>query len=194
MTFIRTAAVINITIAVWLIDMQDVHCQNSEQISGIVAANAASATDNLSDTAAVDPKKLFTKADADKIMGQPTHLADSSSKVKTGIAWYLCSYKADVKDSNTGKIGTIYFLFEQYRQISDAKKKYADIMEANKSHGIENIGDLGDEAYYHTDGTNFSFIMVRKRKNVFTMKVNITTSTTSPNELKMTAYRIAASI
>lgn len=194
MTFIKISAIIKITIAVWLIDIQDLHCKNSEQVSGSVAANVASATENLRDTTAVDPKKLFTKADADKIMGQPTHLADSSSKVKAVISRYLCSYKADVKDSNTGKIGTIYFLFEQYRQISDAKKKYADIMQANKSHGIEDISDLGDEAYYHTDGTNFNFIMVRKGKNVFTIKVNITTSTTSPNEFKKTANRIAASI
>ncbi|HTE09693.1 MAG TPA: hypothetical protein VK645_01965 [Chitinophagaceae bacterium] len=194
MTFIKILAVIKIAVAIWLMGIQALQSNNFVYVSGRVAMNGAAAAESLSDTNTPDPKKLFTKADADKIMGQSTHLTDSSSKVEMLISSYLCGYKADVKDSKTGKTGAIYFLFEQYRQIPDAKKNYAGIMKANKPHGIEDLSDLGDEAYYHTDGTNFYFIMVRKGKNVFNIKVNKITSATSLNEFKKTANRIAASL
>ena len=194
MTFIKISSAIKIAVVLWLIGIQNLYCNNSDHVSESVTANVAEATESLNDTNAIDPKKLFIKADADKIMGQPTHLADSSSKVEMLMSSYLCGYKTDVKDSNTGKTGVVYFLFERYQKIPDARKKYADIMMAHIPHGIEDISDLGDEAYYHTDGTNFYFIMVRKGKNVFNIKVNKITSATSLNEFKKTANRIAASL
>lgn len=194
MILIRTSAVIGIAASIWLIGIENLHCKNPGYRSESIAAAVTGATEHLSDTDIINPRELFTKADADKIMGQQTHLTDSSSKVEAHISTYLCGYKADVGDGNTGKTGAIYFLFEQYRKIADAKKQYSDIMQANKSHGIESIGDLGDEAYYHTDGANFYFIMVRKGKNVFNVKVNKITSTTSLDEFKRTVNRIATSI
>lgn len=194
MTFVKIATVVVIAISAYLIGQQNLHSKNAERISESVAANAAGTTERLSNLNAIDPRKLFTKADADKIMGESTHLTDSSSKIEALSSSYLCGYKADVKDSSTGKVGAIYFLFEQYQQISDAKKNYTGIMQANKPHGIEEISNLGDEAYFHTDGINFYFIMVRKGKNVFNIKVNKITKTTSLNQFKITANKITASI
>ncbi len=141
-----------------------------------------------------NPGRLFTKADADKIMGESTHLTDSSFKTEPHVTSYLCGYKADGKDHKTGKTGAIYFLFEQYMDLSGATIKYESTYLSNKPHGAEKVSNLGDEAYYHTDGENFYFIMVRKGKNVFNMKVNKRTSTTSLNEFRKTAGRIEASI
>lgn len=142
----------------------------------------------------LNPGRLFTKADADKIMGEPTHLADSSTKHETLLSSYLCAYKANAEDSKTTKTGAVYFLIEQYPQIPSAQKKYTDTKKANERLGIEVLDHLGDEAYYHSDGKNFYFIMVRKGNKVFNIKVNKITSTTSLPEFKQTAHTIAASI
>ncbi|MBN8719236.1 MAG: hypothetical protein J0H85_07315 [Sediminibacterium magnilacihabitans] len=190
MLFIKMLAVIELAVTVWSTGKQDLYGEHASPIAERVTRE----TKFLDDQPIINPSKLFTKTEADKIMGQSTHLADSSSKFKGLSASYLCAYLTDVKDAPTGKTGAIYFLFEQYQQISDAKKKYADIMLANKPHGIENINNLGDEAYFHTDKVHFYFIMVRKGKNVFNIKVNKITSSTSLKELNKIANRITALI
>lgn len=190
MIFIKTIAIIELAIAVWFAGKRDLY----GEYSAYVTTNIARETGNLANQPITNPWKLFTKTDADKIMGQSTHLSDSSSKIERLSASFLCAYLTDSKDSSTGKIGAIYFLFEQYQQVSDAKKKYTDIMLANKPHGIKNLSNLGDEAYFHTDGAHFYFIMVRKGKHVFNIKVNKITSTTSLKEFNRVARRITALI
>lgn len=174
----------------WLTGASGLQSSGVRYSSGMPAnAQVAEASNDT-----LDPTLLFTGADADKIMGEPTHLTDSSFNTEPHVTSYLCGYKADVKDHKTGKTGAIYFLFEQYKDISGAKTKYESIYLSNQPHGAEKVSNLGDEAYYHTDEENFYFIMVRKGKYVFNMKVNKRTSTTSLNEFKKTAGKIAASI
>src|SRR6185436_2792270 len=81
-------------------------------------------------------KSLFTLAAAEKIMGEPAHLADSGSTVpgiasKSSVndsvlpikkmAWsFRCAYEANAEDNKTGRTGKVYFLVEQYPQVSSA--------------------------------------------------------------------------
>ena len=53
---------------------------------------------------------------------------------------------------------------------------------------------MGDEAYFHSDGQNFYFIIVRKGEKMFRIKVNKITSTTSLKEFNMIAKNITASL
>lgn len=146
------------------------------------------------DTAAINPGQLFTQADAEKIMGEPLHLSDSSTKKEADVHSYLCSYEADTKDGITRKTGAVYFLFEDFRLTKLAQKKYAEIKSANEHLGVEMLDNLGDEAYYHSDGTNFYFIMVRKGDKVFNLKVNKITNTTNLGAFKRIAKKITALI
>ena len=135
--------------------------------------------------------KLFTLSDAEKILGEQASLTDSSTTIKGNILTYSCAYLANAKDSKSGKIGSIYFLFEKYDEISSAKKEYSSIKAANENHeGVKVLHDIGDEAYFHSDGQNFYFIMVRKGQNVFNMKVNKITSKTSLDEFNLIAKNI----
>jgi hypothetical protein len=146
------------------------------------------------DTAGINPGQLFTRADAEKIMGQPSHLSDSSTRQEDDVLTYRCSYEADAKDSISQRAGAIYFLFEDFRLTELAQKKYAEIKNANEHLGIEVLDNLGDEAYYHSDGTNFHFIMVRKGDKVFNLKVNKITESTDLGAFKRIARKITASI
>jgi hypothetical protein len=137
------------------------------------------------------PANLFTSAEADKILGIATHLTDSVSKNETLSSTYLCGYKADKADPKTGKIGALYFFFERYNTMADADKRYSDVYISNQAHGMEKVDLAGEEALYHTDHQNFDLMMVRKRKYVFSIKVNKRTSTTSLTALKYALKRVS---
>lgn len=138
--------------------------------------------------------KLFTRADAERIMGSATHTTDSVVKHEANSTSYLCGFKTDKTDPQSGKIGATYFLFEDYKNVDGAVKRYSDVYISNKNNGVQKVDHLGDEAFYHTDNENFDLMMVRKGRYVFNIKVNKRTSTTSLNELKKTVKRITDKI
>lgn len=143
----------------------------------------------------IHPSNLLTVSDAEKILGEQSHLVDSSSTFEGRVAMYHCSFMADSKDEKSGKTGAIYFLSEYYSEVSTAKKKYSFIFNANKNNeGIKVLNGIGDEAYFHSDGQNFYFVMVRKETKVFNMKVNKITSKTSLDEFNLIANKITASL
>jgi len=142
----------------------------------------------------VDATKLFTRADAERIMGSATHATDSVIKQEANSSSYLCGFKTNKADPQSGKIGATYFLFEDYKNIDGAAARYKDVYVSNKNNGIKPVEHLGDEAFYHTDNENFDLMMVRKAHYVFNIKVNKRTSTTSLNELKKTVKRITDKI
>jgi hypothetical protein len=132
---------------------------------------------------AVSPKKplshYFTLEEAAKVLGEPAQLEDSSTVNGGNAITWQCAYKAMAKDTKSKKTGTVYFLISEYTYDSAAHNRYQFIKAANRRNGIKVIDDLGDEAYFHTDNKNFYFIMVRKGKKVFNMKVNKVTANTS---------------
>ena len=156
----------------------------------------------------IDPINLFTLPDAEKILGEPAHLTDSGSTTK-GVAskyavndsvsaikkeasTYRCAYKANAKDKKTGKTGIVYFLFEQYPQVSSAKIVYSYYRRANENNpGFKELHGLGDEAWF---GNSPLFVYVRKGDKLFVMKVNKMTSMTSFDQFNLIAKQIAAAL
>jgi hypothetical protein len=170
----------------WSCDQPTTLYNNKQQL---VATRVTEAKISQSESF-INPGNLFTLSDAEKILGEQAHLKDSSSTIKGDTFTYLCAYCADAKDLKSGKTGCIYFLVEQYAQLSSAREKYSFIKTANEDHGIKVLYDIGDEAYFHTDSQNFYFIMVRKGTIVFNMKVNKITSNTSLDEFNRIAKKI----
>jgi glycine betaine/choline ABC-type transport system substrate-binding protein len=149
----------------------------------------------IQDSKEIQENKLLTLPDAEKILGEPAHLTESSSIGTGEVSAYRYAYTANSIDQKSGKTGVIYFLLEKYNNISAAQKKYSDIKIANQNHeGVKVLHDLGDEAYFHSDGQNFYFIMVRKGEKVFNMKVNKTTGKTSLDAFNLVAGKITAAL
>lgn len=139
----------------------------------------------------LDPRGLFTITGAEKILGEPAHLTDSSFTTQGYPIIYQCAFTADSDDIKAGKTGVIYFMYEQYKEILAARKVYDSIRKANENHeGVKDIHNLGDQAYFHSDGQNFYFIMVRKGDRMIRIKVNKITNTTSLNEFNLVARNI----
>lgn len=149
---------------------------------------------------------LFRLSDAEKILGEPAHLADSgwttpgvASKhsandsvlpIKRTASSYRCAYEANAKDNKTGRTGIVYFLVEYYPQVSSAATVYSYYKRSNEKHpDFKELHDLGDEAWF---GPNPLFVYVRKGSKVFVMKVNKMTSMTSPDGFIEVVKNIAA--
>jgi len=151
-----------------------------------------------------DPTRLFTLADAEKIMGEPGRLADSEtvaagtgrksspndsvSRIKKTASFYGCSYEANKKDEQSGRTGKVYFLVEEYPNISSASTVYSYYKRSNEHHeGFKEL-QLGDEAWY---GNSPLFVYVRKANKLLVMKVNGMTSKTSADGFNQVVEKIA---
>jgi len=166
--------------------------------------NAAAKGVNLQDT--IDVTSLFTLSDAEKILGEPAHLADSgstgpgaASKASVNdsvlpikkMAWsYRCAYEANAEDKKTGRTGKVYFLFEQYPQISSAATVYSYYKRSNQNHpGFKERHDLGDEGWF---GDSPLFVYMRQGNIIFSVKVNKMTSHTSTDGFNQVVKKIPA--
>ena len=148
------------------------------------------------------PGNLFTLSDAEKILGESGHLSDSSTKtkgkemkfidsmsiIKRDASIYSCGFMANAMDKKTKKTGIVYFMFEQYPDVSSAKQVYSFYKKANvNAIGFKELNDLGEEAWF---GSSPLFIYVRKGDKIFVMKVNKMTSLTSLNEFNLITKKI----
>jgi hypothetical protein len=154
----------------------------------------------------IHPGDLFKLPDAEKILGEPAHLIDSTYKksgedvkyidsmsiIKKDASIYSCGYMANSKDKKSGKTGVVYFGFEQYPQVSSAKKVYSFYKSANENAiGFKELHDMGDEAWF---GSSPLFVYVRKSDKIFLIKVNKMTSKTSLTEFNLIAKKIAETL
>ncbi len=125
-------------------------------------------------------------------MGEPAKLTCNTFLKKGDTLEYKCEYTAISKDEITGKTGKLGFMYEVYASVAAAQNAYIDIYQANREHeGLEIITGTGDEAYYHSDGKNFYFSLVRKNEKMFRMKLNKVTSHSSEADFKEVTKLIA---
>jgi hypothetical protein len=135
--------------------------------------------------------KQLPLSDAEKIMGEPASLTCNTFIQRTSTLEYKCTYTAHAEDAGTGKTGKLYFMSEVYNEEDAAKAAYSESYQANRKHeGVEIVPGLGDEAYYHSDGRNFYFFLVRTDKKMFRLKLNKITSHSSVTDFKEVARLI----
>lgn len=135
--------------------------------------------------------KVLTLTDAEKIMGERAKLTGNTFIKKGDTLEYKCDYTALSQDAVTGKTGKLYFMYEVYSGVAAAANAYESIYQANSRHeGVEVVGRLGNEAYYHSDRTGFYFLLVRKKEKLLRIKLNKVTSHSSAIEFKKVTKRI----
>ncbi len=135
---------------------------------------------------------LFTKADAEKILGEPATVTDSTMSTQSNIISYKSAYTGK---STSDKTGVVYFVIEDFSREPDAITKYGFIKASNENRpGWKVLDGVGDEGYMHGDGNIFYFTMIRKGTKVISLKVNKTTPTTSLESFNQIARRIADSL
>jgi hypothetical protein len=125
----------------------------------------------------------IAKADAEKILGFPALQTESTTLNKDNVVKHQCSWKATQEDLNSN----LYYLDEQYDNVESAHKVFEDILISNRDNSGQSRPTIGDEAWLHSDGTNFCLLMVRKGNKIIRMKVNRLTKETSVEEMKRIA-------
>ena len=125
----------------------------------------------------------IAKADAEKILGFPALQTESTTLNKDNVVKHQCSWKAAHEDLNSN----LYYLDEQHNDVASAHKVFEDIVTGNANNPGHSRPDIGDEAWLHSDGTNFCFLMVRKGNRIVRLKVNRLTKQTSVDEMKRVA-------
>jgi hypothetical protein len=166
-------------------------------VAGLLSSCAKFAASNEepcaieADSIAIASKQLAL-SDAEKIMGEPAMLTCNTFTQEGSLLQYQCTYTALSEDDRTGKTGKLYYMSEVYVAEEVARAAYAEIYNANSRHeGVEIVSGVGDEAYYHSDGENFYFFLVRKNKSMFRLKLNKVTSHSSVENFKEVARLIA---
>lgn len=140
----------------------------------------------------VKPCKFLSFAEAEKILGGPVELITNSWTFTAERTRFDCIYRSLEKDKVSGREINLYFMLEESSTEDQARQIYADIWNSNKNHlGIEPLSGIGDEAYFHSDKSNFHFVMARKGNFTIRMKINKAVETNSPEELKAFAKRIS---
>ncbi|MEQ8417050.1 MAG: hypothetical protein RIF36_02530 [Imperialibacter sp.] len=134
---------------------------------------------------------LMEVADAERVLGEAAHFGDSHWTEEANAGVLRCTYVADSADEKTGKTGALYVMIESYNEVSSAHKTYSDILSGNQNLGnVSVINDLGDEAYFLSDGQNFLLILVRKGPKVLRLKVNKITAHTSLDNFHQMAREV----
>ena len=123
------------------------------------------------------------KSDVEKILGLPADETESKTFTEDNVLQHKCSWKATREDLNSN----LYYLDEEYNNVESAHKVFEDIVVSNRNNPGQTHPDIGDEAWLHSDGTNFCLLMVRKGNKIIRMKVNKLTKDTSLDEMKRVA-------
>lgn len=161
---------------------------NTRDVAGTVRATATGLIEE--DEADAGTPAIFSQADAEKIMGEPARLSDSATQTIQDTTIFQSTYTAVTTDKKSGKTGTIYFMYEQYKEASTAHNLLAYYQKANEKNGAKTVAGMGDEAWYHTDGQNFYFIMARKGNKMIRLKVNKVTANTSADAFNAVAKEV----
>jgi len=136
---------------------------------------------------------LITLSDAEKIFGESGKVFENLTENTDNVKVRKTTFRANSNDPVKGGTINLYYMYEEYKYDSSAKRVYNDIMVSNQTHeGFEPLKGIGDEAYYHTDKENFYFILARKGVKMIRMKLNRVTSKSNESEFKKISQRIVA--
>ena len=125
----------------------------------------------------------LANADVEKILGLPARQTESETFTKDNALQHKCSWKATNEDLNSN----LYYLDEQYKNAESAHKVFEDIVVSNRNNPGQTRPEIGDEAWFHSDETNFCLLMVRKGNKIIRMKVSKLTKKTSVEEMRRIA-------
>jgi hypothetical protein len=132
-----------------------------------------------------NPEVILTLIDAERILGEGAHLRETLSYLDGSTKVYTSTYLSNNRDEKSGKTGALYYMIEEYENIESARLAYESIRAANENAvGVVPLSGVGSEAYFHSDGENFLFVLIRNENFMIRMKVNKVTSHTDEAAFK----------
>jgi hypothetical protein len=120
------------------------------------------------------PNQFLSLEDAQKVIGDSCMLSENKREMLNGILTYHCAYTSIQPSVATRKPSLLTLHLEDYQNDEDASRAYAVIRKSlQSSKGLKVVRNLGDEAYFHTDGVNrhFAFIFVRQHNRLMRLRL-----------------------
>ncbi|MGM9477838.1 hypothetical protein ACS5PU_15510 [Pedobacter sp. GSP4] len=134
--------------------------------------------------------KYLSWNDAEKILGQKAKLVENKTEKRDTIIRYTSVYTTNINQTPSN----LNYLFEIYKTDAASKKMYNSLIAQNRGlSGHQQIGDIGDQAFFHSDRKNFCLIVVRKERYLIRIKVNKITEKTDIEALKKIAKKLVTS-
>jgi hypothetical protein len=129
----------------------------------------------------------LSQQEAVLILGEPCYLKTDYDSLSKGVQKYQSTYYATSGNDATKPIG-LYYMFERYENEAEDRKTFEGFKTGNQAlTGFEMLNNMGDQAFFHTDGKNFHLIIARKGTKMIRIKVNTITPKTSVEEMKKIA-------
>jgi len=140
------------------------------------------------------PCQLLTKADAERMLGQPARLTQETSELKGDVRQCLCAY-AGLSDATAGQNSVLFFSLEQKEATptaEQARQVLVSTKEANE-HDTEilDLKGIGDEAILFSNDSSSHFIMARRGGIVMRLQIKRAAGTKSLEETKAFAERVS---
>ena len=137
----------------------------------------------------------ITVEEATLILGESCYQTETESTNKSFGHQFKSTFTANSSSENQTKMVALYYMFESYKDETTAKKTFATFRDLNNvSNGFELLTNIGDEAFFQTDYSNFCILIARKNNELIRLKVNKLTQKTSTSELKKVAEKLLARI
>ncbi len=134
---------------------------------------------------------FITIADAEKVIEKKSFLKDSSFKSSGGVIRYKLKFRPTYIDS-TSK-GELFFEYQQWQNEDITKVMYQNFEKEHKKMGyVEDLKNIGDEAYLMKDNFKNPFILVRKNNTFFKIQVSSINTDSSLKELINLTKKIVA--
>ena len=147
----------------------------------------------LPDTSELHTIKFFKPADAEKILGHRVFLKDSLLKfLRNGDIMFGFTYKIDQRDSTTNKdeLGILGFGMDQ-RDLAISQQTYGLLKTENaKLFTVNNLDQVGDEAFWITDKKKFVFLLARKGNRIFQFRMDCPMTDAKNNALQSLAKKV----
>ncbi|MES2652573.1 MAG: hypothetical protein V4663_12595 [Bacteroidota bacterium] len=132
-----------------------------------------------------------SKQEAEEILGQPIKVNIHKTETNDDVINKRITYAGLQNEPKTNRAVNLSYSLKKYKNAALAKNAYATIIKNNVNMaGQTSINGMGDEANYHTDGENFSLLMVVKGECLLLMKVNKMTNKFSKTALEKAVKRI----
>lgn len=161
-----------------------INCQTNTS-----ANNEQTSSDNRA-----KPCKYLSFSDAERILGQPVQLITNSWTFKDAATRFDCKYTGLSKDKASGREINLFFALEEISE-AEVKQLFDKYRQSNESNGnVKDLTGTGDDAFSQSDEPNFHLVLVRKGKHLIRLKINKAVETTSLDELKNFAKRVAEQI
>ena len=128
---------------------------------------------------------------ADNILGTRSELSEITSETSQAPKKYRCTYTVPTADAAAAR-SNLFYRLDVFSDDAAAHREFRSMRDANAGFAGQEELQIGDEAWSHSDGANFTLVAMRTGSYLIVVKVNKLTHKTSATALRDFVESLAA--